>query len=350
MENQLLRDQSDERTISNLSIWKRFILCGVIVVLLGGLFGGLEVLLRCVRSDLIGSDVPFPILKQGQIARYVEKFHWRLIPNSIGYTKSDIEYKINSLGMRSPEIAKQKPNNTVRLLFMGDSIIFGWQVPGAKSLPAQIYSIYQARYPRINLEVMNCGVIGYSSLQGRLEIDRWLEFSPDMVFITYGWNDSMKTNSEGKPDSVYHQESLSLNYQIGSLLKKSALLTYLVRAKSTRRNVSSLLQICKVSNDVTPPRVSPEEYRHNLSNITNQIQANKITPVFIPISVPDLYLDQMIHVASQKQIRLLNLDPVLADYERKLVYLDRCHPTSLGYTLLATKICDAIDLSTASNK
>ncbi|MBN2054471.1 hypothetical protein JW905_06090 [bacterium] len=46
--------------------------------------------------------IPFPHLKKGQIARYVEKHHWRLIPGSVGYTKEGFEYRINSFGMRSP--------------------------------------------------------------------------------------------------------------------------------------------------------------------------------------------------------------------------------------------------------
>src|SRR2546423_2523850 len=68
-------------------------------------------------------------------------FHHRFIPNSSGYHKAsefNVQYNINSVGLREHELAKRKAQGTKRLLLLGDSFTEGNGVEAKDAFPAQL--------------------------------------------------------------------------------------------------------------------------------------------------------------------------------------------------------------------
>lgn len=79
---------------------------------------------------------------------------------------------------------------TYRVLCVGDSITYGFNVDAADTYPRQLERLLAARYPGRRVEVINAGVAGWSWVQGRrfLEIEG-LALRPDAVVIGHGTND-----------------------------------------------------------------------------------------------------------------------------------------------------------------
>ena len=93
---------------------------------------------------------------------------------------------LNSRGYRTGEFARAKAPGVLRIACVGDSWTFGMNVDQDRTYPSRLAADLGAR-----AEVLNFGVLGYSSFQGwRLLESRVLDLHPDVVLIGFGMNDS----------------------------------------------------------------------------------------------------------------------------------------------------------------
>jgi lysophospholipase L1-like esterase len=102
------------------------------------------------------------------------------------------EIDVNSLGFRGEEISATKPAGTFRIFAIGESTTFGWK--GARThreaWPALLESKLRAAYPKRNIEVVNAGVPGWTSVQQRVNFMlRISKLEPDGILIYHGNND-----------------------------------------------------------------------------------------------------------------------------------------------------------------
>ncbi len=105
---------------------------------------------------------------------------------------------VNSRGLRGPEFAIPKPAEDRRVLFLGDSTVFGVLVADRDIFAAQVERALQAVDPHIH--VLNGGAPGWSSWQARRAFEERLsDYAPDLVVVATLWSD---TQGAGKPDAV----------------------------------------------------------------------------------------------------------------------------------------------------
>lgn len=97
----------------------------------------------------------------------------------------------NAQGLREDHaIPLAKPPGEVRILFLGDSVTFGYLVRPEDAFVEQVERELRARVPGARVECLNAGVPGYSLFQGlRFLATRGLAFAPDLVVLEFGWND-----------------------------------------------------------------------------------------------------------------------------------------------------------------
>jgi lysophospholipase L1-like esterase len=96
--------------------------------------------------------------------------------------------KINSLGWRSPETTRVKPEGVFRVGLFGDSFTFGWGVEEGESFAGFLREWWKARSPSV--EVMNFGVPGWSPDHVlALLRNGGFEFAPDLIVIQLCVND-----------------------------------------------------------------------------------------------------------------------------------------------------------------
>jgi lysophospholipase L1-like esterase len=98
---------------------------------------------------------------------------------------------LNDDGFRSPPIRKDKGPGVLRIACIGDSWTFGMNVNQDATYPGRLEALLKQQRPAASLEVMNFGVLGYSSFQGlQLLKSRVLDWHPDVLVIGFGMNDS----------------------------------------------------------------------------------------------------------------------------------------------------------------
>ena len=98
---------------------------------------------------------------------------------------------LNNEGFRSAPFAPAKRPGVLRIACIGDSWTFGMNVDQDKSYPGRVEALLKQQNPSMEVEVMNFGILGYTSFQGlQLLKTRVLDLHPDVVVIGFGMNDS----------------------------------------------------------------------------------------------------------------------------------------------------------------
>lgn len=99
------------------------------------------------------------------------------------------EVNTNERGFRTAPFRTEKPAGVFRILCMGDSSTFGFQVDDEDAYPQRLGRMLEKAYPG-KFEVLNLGAPGYTTRQG-IELLRQeaLGFQPDLVTFAYGTND-----------------------------------------------------------------------------------------------------------------------------------------------------------------
>lgn len=111
---------------------------------------------------------------------------YELIPGAQGRAfKTDVH--ANSFGFRSPEPATG--DDIRRVLFLGDSITFGSELPAGTVYPDLIAEKLEARDPRF--DVQNLALSGYDTLQENAVLERHAaSLAPELVVLGYCLNDA----------------------------------------------------------------------------------------------------------------------------------------------------------------
>ena len=97
--------------------------------------------------------------------------------------------RTNSFGHRDHEIPLRKPENGFRVLAVGDSVTFGHGVRAEDAWPERLERRLAARFPALQVEVVNTAVPGNSPFQEYYDLERALPLEPDAVVIQFVLND-----------------------------------------------------------------------------------------------------------------------------------------------------------------
>lgn len=97
-------------------------------------------------------------------------------------------HKINRWGFRDREFPLEKTPGKKRVLFLGDSVVYGYALPVEASLPKQLENKLIEK--GVDAEVLNFGVLGYETAQ-HLEFFKLVgrQFKPDLVLLGHTFND-----------------------------------------------------------------------------------------------------------------------------------------------------------------
>jgi lysophospholipase L1-like esterase len=101
-----------------------------------------------------------------------------------------IPYRVrtNNLGYRGEDFSSSKPNGEFRILFVGDSFVFGMFVDDEKTLPAQTERALSLQCAR-PVRIINAGLGGSTITEHSEMIERGLSLAPDFVILQFSEND-----------------------------------------------------------------------------------------------------------------------------------------------------------------
>ncbi|MET0152625.1 MAG: SGNH/GDSL hydrolase family protein [Candidatus Binatia bacterium] len=154
----------------------------------GGLLLGLgvgEILFRLVPFERVKYEVRYGHYSGNEVGRFLEYDPILTFRNRRSTSIPQTGVRINAFGLRGPDVSATKRAGVIRVLCLGDSCTFGSLHP----YPEMLQAILDERAPG-RFEVLNGGVIGYTSVHGLEWFERELgRLSPDVVTLYYGWND-----------------------------------------------------------------------------------------------------------------------------------------------------------------
>lgn len=109
--------------------------------------------------------------------------YYLLKPNE-DYLWGGIPVHIDSRGFRTQEFTVPKPANTFRILNIGDSVVFGWEVHQEATYGKQLEQLLNANDPSKNYEVINAGIPGWNPEDERnFLLGEGLQYQPDLVIL-----------------------------------------------------------------------------------------------------------------------------------------------------------------------
>lgn len=283
---------------------------------------------------------------------------WKLTPGE--GQKFDALVRVNSLGMRGAELTNPKPVDHFRILFLGDSSVFGHGVPESGAFPWLIKQILDTKSGQ-KIEIANAAVPGYSSMQCRILFERLKDsIKPDAVVLAPIWSDMMILKWKDK-ESLGNSGGISHRTQ--RILNKSAAAQFVFQLvlaskgiKDKRRLVlNSIFRYMPDSSPDSTRRVEPAEHRQNLSGIVTAAKESGIEVLLMVLPGKDdpnnpqsdvvKYRDNYKTVAGKNKVPLLNLPAIFSDIRSRSdadLFIDDVHPNHKGHRVIAQNAAEII--------
>jgi lysophospholipase L1-like esterase len=319
------------------------------------LFLAVEITLRVASVDLLSTSGLFPINKDINFLDVYDLDHelfWRFRPDrdvsSARY--SALTYHINKLGFRGDEPHK---DGSRRIVALGNSCTFGWSVRQEYVWTTKLDQMLNAESGGKAWEVINAGVPGYSSHQGRILCSKLLEnLKPQILLIMFGWNDHWTAGSAGIDREVEMPHPIALKainmlapFKTFHLMRKMALGT---EEPSPDVTINTLAGARRVPTD---------QFRENLNAIIDSALNYSATPILVvPPIAPDTVTTrelQSIHrayqqiiceVANSRKVECVDLQPAFDSTGNLFTApTDHVHFGVEGHYLVAKTLADRIE-------
>lgn len=296
------------------------------------------------------------------------------------YYNNKYHVRTNSLGFRDDEISAGDKNK-LRILCLGDSSTFGLGENEDAIFASLLETDLALGRP---VRAYNLGVPGYTSLQGRLLFEKWMDkFNPDMVVITFGANDYKGVEERPiwslrptRPDSEifggkwkpggWEKFKYNLLKTIMPFCRNSPVFFWYIEKRMAARYETPGR---KTSGEA---RVSLEEYEENLGFIVDESAKRNARTVLVNICADEVYDGAATRFADRRGIpivvdkRLYDTDieglkkspgysellgrmesrftpEILAQHPILRFTNDQCHPNLLGHKLIADYTAAAME-------
>lgn len=192
------------------------------------------------------------------------------------------EYRINSDGLRGDEIPAK--SHKVRIIAMGNSCTFGWGIPREQTFTDQLEKWLNTDSELPDAEVINAGIPGYSTFQGRRFFYSDINYlKPDILLMMFAWNDQWAAadnipdkDQKMPPEMIIDIQNLFSRLKIYRLTK-IIMLTLIEDPLD-----AGLIKESPVY------RVSEGDFYDNIDAILQYCKREKIKPILLTSPIPSL--------------------------------------------------------------
>jgi lysophospholipase L1-like esterase len=255
----------------------------------------------------------------------------------------------NAQRFKGPIAQIPKPADVIRVMCYGDSLTDG---PPKGGWPTWLRIVLnrQPPVPGRRFEVLNAGVVGYSSHQGLLRFLQEVDtYQPDLLLVSFGWNDPAE--AAGQPDKSFQPPPWPVVLCQRALIRYRAYLVLMYYTRGLRPPPATAV------DGASHPRVSLEDYLANLDRFREEAQARGISIVFLTRAhklapavlrqnptwrgiVPD-YNAALVDWARRRDVSLIDVQGHFAQLSNTL-FSDECHFTPEGYRRMAELVLDRL--------
>ncbi len=244
---------------------------------------------------------------------------------------------------KNVEYSIKKPENTFRIICIGDSITQGdaqekGLLPREQTYVYKLERLFSKEFKAKNIEVINAGSGGYSSLQGLRYLKRTLwKYEPDLVVSWFGINDYYY--SLFYPDKEQRlPEDKAL--RSGTILSKSRLLLFVKNFTLIRRSLKKPVV-----------RVPPDDFYENCEEMLIFSKENRFKIVFVApfqygqynnIEYFEGYMEKLADLEKKYGCQIIYLKPYLSGIDLKSIYVDTCHFNEAGNMILGYALFESL--------
>jgi lysophospholipase L1-like esterase len=287
---------------------------------------------------------------------------WRMQPGAEGEW-GGVDVRINERGLRGPRVAERRAPGSRRLLFLGDSVTFGFGI-------AEVERVYPALVGRFleeslgaPVEVVNAGVGGYSPWQELAFLQReGLAYAPDLVVIGFVLNDvteKLALVRYGGTERGWQLARTARN-RLDRWLSRSALATVaregaaVLRFGRDVRLGAQAAETAAVRRLVADPGSFDRAWRITLDSVRRIVLAARergvpsllvIFPFAFQLDAPEprsAPQRRLVEFARGLGVPVLDLLPILAEQGAEVAFLDASHLSPEGHVRAAQAIADRI--------
>jgi lysophospholipase L1-like esterase len=325
-------------------------------------FGSIEIFFRVIKPDFY-QDLTF----EGRLLVGNLRLIQCLQPNFYGKEKywgyQDVDktqkvegafhVRINSKGYRGPEFEWEKPLGVFRIACIGDSVTFGIPVDDEDTYPGKLGAILNYLHPMKRFEVLNLGVPGYTSEQGRIMVnDVMMKLNPDVALIGFGYNDSFHwVETDRERLAREHTASRKIQRLMNRLHMYRAMRAVVYKAQGLQI-VGDRLNYADPSRQFERRdqlRVPPDEFKENMRYILNRCRETGIQPVLLITEFPRKYSVSMLcEISSQMNVPLIDFHAAFEKYvienQKPMQYVmsEYIHPNAYGTRIMAEVLSESI--------
>jgi len=181
------------------------------------------------RLEDLGANPELPargsLVKLGDMLRLSPnpRIVYELKPNLDVFFRS-VPVRTNEDGWRDAPFVREKRDDTVRIVAIGDSVLFGWAVPEERRYANLLEEMLNRRYPGRTWEIMVFAAPGYNLVM-ELEVlrSRGLAYRPDAILYGYTSNDSCLPNFVSDRLDPFSATSFLLRFLAGLRFEDIAL-------------------------------------------------------------------------------------------------------------------------------
>jgi lysophospholipase L1-like esterase len=287
------------------------------------------------------------------------------IPGETGFTADQL-VRINARGLRGAVVPYERTPGRARILFLGDSITFGYAVPDEATVTSRLSAALGAR--GIEAEVINAGVPAYDTeLETRYLEHEGRRYAPDWVIVGVCWNDivdvsGMQVSPDGllgRSDRPGRLEAITESraaYAIRNLVKRSRLAYGALTAARGLRAPDELTRLRTAlldGNETDDVRRGWERVDAAVDRIARLSAREGMRPLLVTFPVPaavggafpaSAYPRRVAEIGARHAVPVVDLDPVFRrayrGHESLFVAYDGDHPNATGHALAAGAIAD----------
>jgi lysophospholipase L1-like esterase len=147
---------------------------------------------------------------------------WKLKPNAEDVW-GEVPVKINGKGFIGPELDYTKPPGVKRILYLGDSVTFGYRLKDYRqSFPFRTEPLLERKLA-CEIETINAGIGGYSPWQEHILLStEGVKYEPDLIVVCFVLNDVtakfalFRFGGGGEGYQLSHTASNALEKSLGS--------------------------------------------------------------------------------------------------------------------------------------
>lgn len=278
------------------------------------------------------------------------------------WNEKGIQIRINSLGLRGPEITIPKPEGVRRLLTVGDSAVFGFGVSEETVFSQVAANILNEQNTEVKIESINGAIPGYSTVQSinLLELRTW-QTDPDLVvvgsiasdsnygnFVDKNLIASLMKQEQGRIAQLHRFMTFSAAYRVADWRRR-------VRVHANR--IKEIGNQIYATNPSGVRRVAINDYAKNLDFIIDSARKRGAEVVLVmPANENDItkrirakhpldpYRKVMRETAKRHRVPLLSMVEVFQEsrYPSKKLFLDPVHPSAFGHRILGAALAEIL--------